>query len=365
MPVLIRTTAELLGHLPALAAAPSIALDTEFHPEKYYTPRLMLVQLLPAGGEALLIDALAEVDLRPLGPILSATTLLVHGGAADLSLLHLHAGAAPARVIDTQLAAAFCGFGWPRRLQDLMRLALGRTLTKQETLSDWSRRPLTPDQLRYAADDVEGLHELVATLLARITALGNLQWFELAQAEAVAASLVPPPPGDAWRRVPGAHLLSDPERAALQALAAWRQERAIAADIPLNHVVADAVIFDLARRRPTNVQELRENRRMPSNVWKQSGDAVLAALRAAERAAPPAPLPRGPRCEALRLGARIVAAASGMEGDLLLPDCELDYILGETSAGTWRRQALGLEFEKFVTGKSLIASTGGLVSASV
>ncbi|GDX80583.1 ribonuclease D [Deltaproteobacteria bacterium] len=365
MPVLIRTTAELLVRLPALAGAPSIALDTEFHPEKYYTPRLMLVQLRPAGREALLIDALADVDLRPLGPILSATTLLVHGGAADLSLLHLHAGASPTKVIDTQLAAAFCGMGWPRRLQDLVHLALGRTLTKQETLSDWSRRPLSPDQLRYAADDVEGLHELVAALLERITQLGNLAWFEAAQAEAVATALKPPPPEDAWRRVPGAHLLSDRERAALQALAAWRQERAIAADIPLNHVVADAVMFDLARRRPTTVEELRENRRMPSNVWKQAGDAVLAALREAERAPPPSPLRRGSRCDALRLGARIVAAASGMEGDLLLNDCELDYILGGTRSKSWRRQALGPVFDEFVAGTRWIDGNGTLISAPI
>ncbi len=365
MPVLIRTTAELLVRLPALAAAPSIALDTEFHPEKYYSPRLMLVQLRPAGGEALLIDALAEVELRLLGPVLSATTLLVHGGAADLALLREHAGVSPSRVIDTQLAGAFCGLGWPRRLQDLVHLVLGRTLTKQETLSDWSRRPLSSDQLRYAADDVKLLHELVAALLARVTTLGNLQWFEAAQREAVEAALAPPAARDAWRRVPGAHLLGERERAALQALAAWRQERAIAGNVPLNHVVADAVMFDLARRRPANVLELRENRRMPSHVWKQCGEAVLAALRDAEHGVAPAALRRGPRCDALRLGARIVAAAAGMEGDLLLTDCELDYILDGTWEASWRREALGSTFDDFLSGTKVIDAEGRLVSVRI
>ncbi len=365
MPVLIRTTAELVHRLPALAAAPSVALDTEFHPEKAYTPRLMLVQLRPAGGEALLIDPLSDVDLRPLGPVLSATTLLVHGGAADLSLLAIHTGAVPSQVVDTQLAAAFCGLGWPRRLQDLVQLALGRTLPKQETLSDWSRRPLSPEQLRYAADDVELLHELAAELLARINKLGNLAWFEAAQAEAVAAALVPPPPQDAWRRVPGAHLLGDRDRAALQALAAWRQERAIAADVPLNHIVADAVMFDLARRRPSTVQELRENRRMPSNVWRQAGDVVLAVLRGSETAPVPAALRRGPRLDALRLGARIAAAKVGMDGDLLLTDCELDYVFSGSVERSWRRQALGSVFDDFVSGKKMIASDGALVSMSI
>ena len=361
MPVYIRTTAELEARIPTIAASPSVALDTEFHPEKAYTPRLMLLQLRPARGDSLLIDPLDGVDLGLLSTALAGATLLIHGGTTDLSLLALHTGLHARRVVDSQLAAAFCGLGWPRRLQDLALTVLGRTLTKQCTVSDWSHRPLSQDQLRYAADDVELLHELTHALLARVTALGNLAWFEAAQAEAAAAALVPTDPERAWRRVPGAHLLNDAERAALQALAAWRERRARDADQPPHQILVDAMMFDIARRRPTSIDSLRENRRMHAGVWKFHGEEILERLRTAEGADPPAALRRGARVDALRLAARIAAAARGMEGDLLLTDDELLATEDPDRAPSWRREALGPEFDQFVEGSTLIDAQGRLV----
>jgi len=363
MPPLLRTDADLRAALPALWAAPALALDTEFHPEKAYFPKLMLVQLGPVGGEPIIVDPLGSVNLRLLGEVLSKKRLLVHGGAQDLLLIQRELGAVPTEVFDTQLAAGFAGLGYPRRLQDLLVALGGPELEKGETLSDWSRRPLSADQLGYAVDDIRVLPGLVETLEARLERFGNREIFAAAQAEVLAMSIAPPDDDIVWRRVPGAHLLSPPERAALRELAGWREARARGLDTAPGHLVSDAVLLDLVRRRPTTVERLRENRRMPSQVWRQYGEEVLAVLQGSSETIPPPPLARGPRVDALRLAARLVAESRGIAGDLLLTESELNYILEEKHSEGWRRRALGPEFQDLLEERLLMTASGRLIRA--
>lgn len=357
---LLCNTETLRATLGELDAAAEIAVDSEFHPEKAYFPKVMLLQLRADDHEPLLVDPLGPVDLRCLGPTLSRVPLLVHGGQADLGILVRHCGATPSVVVDTQVLAAFAGFGWPRRLQDLTARVLGQPLDKGETLSDWARRPLSAEQLRYAAEDVVVLRPLAAALWARIDELGNRPFAEAALREATAAALGPPHDERAWRRVPGAHLLDDGERAALAALAAWRETRARELDTPPMQVVSDAVLLDLARRRPDTMDRLRDNRRMPAQVWRQHGDALLRTIRGAARAEPPSPLRRTVQADALRLAARLAAEPRGMSGEYLLDDSELEYIFGGTTYSSWRRDALGASFEQFELGHASIWRDGRL-----
>lgn len=357
---LIRTPDALDAALAELGAAEQIAVDSEFHPEKAYFPKVMLLQLRADDHAPLLVDPLAPLDLTPLGPVLSSRELLVHGGQADLGILVRQCGARPTRAVDTQVLAAFAGLGWPRRLQDLTAAVLGHPLDKGETLSDWGRRPLSPEQLRYAADDVVVLRPLVQALWARVDGYGNRDHAQAALAEVAAAALGPPDDRRLWRRVPGAHLLADRERAALAALAAWREQRARAIDQPPMQVVSDAVLLDLARRRPDTIERLRDNRRMPAQVWRQHGGALLDCIRSATEAAAPAPLRRSVQADAVRLAARAAAEPRGMSGEFLLDDGELEYIFGKTTYPSWRRRALGENFEKFLDGGLSIRFDGQL-----
>jgi ribonuclease D len=357
----VATDEQLQGVLPMFAAEPEVAVDTEFHPERSYRPRLMLIQVAVAGAAPLLIDPLGSIDLRPLGAALSAARLVVHGGSWDMVLLHQHCGLIPSRVSDTQLVAAFAGLGWPRRLQDLLDLVLGVHLSKGSTLSDWSRRPLSEAQAAYAAEDVALLGELDAALRDRVSELGNQEWLAAAEAELLPAYLNPVDPAAAWRRVPGAHLLDEAARRALCALATWRERKALETDQPLNHVVSDAILLDLARRRPATIDEIRENRRLPSSVWRGHGAAIVELV--GDESLPiPAPLPRGVRVDIVRAAARSAAASKGMSGDLLLTDCEVEYILAESNSGSWRRAALGIEFVQFLEGRRFLDSHGRLVA---
>ncbi|MSQ00852.1 MAG: hypothetical protein EXR71_03040 [Myxococcales bacterium] len=361
MACLIRTDEELRVHLPGLERCARISVDTEFHPEKAYFPKLMLLQLRPDEGEVLLVDPLGPLDLTVLGPALSTRPLLVHGGAADVILLRRHCGATPMRVIDTQILAAFAGLGWPRRLQDLLAAVLGRELDKQETLSDWSRRPLSGPQLQYAADDVILLDALVRGLEARAGELGNAFYVEEALRESLEVALAAPDDAGAWRRIPGCHLLSERERAALFELAAWRESKARGLDCAAAHIVSDSMLFDLARRRPETLDGFRENRRMPSQVWRQHGHELLGILAQAQTTAPPRPPRRGADADAIRLAARISGEASGVAAEYVLRDGEIDYVLQQSDPGGWRLASLGTAFQDFLRGSKGITRGGRLV----
>ena len=159
------------------AAAADVALDTEFVFERTYRPRLGIVQIAVAG-EIALIDAVRIPDLSALGPLLAdpARRKLLHSGSGDLPILRRAGGAALRGLLDTQIAAAFAGLGPSLSYAALVKTLLGVELAKHETRTDWLRRPLSPDQLRYAAEDVEYLPAVAADLEERLRVLGRLEW---------------------------------------------------------------------------------------------------------------------------------------------------------------------------------------------
>jgi ribonuclease D len=357
---LIRTSAALQPVLDAIAGARRVAVDTEFHAERHYHPRLMLIQLRADLGPAMLVDPLGDIDLAPLGKALSEVPLLLHGGVMDLQILHRETGMQPKSVYDTQIAAGCAGDGFPIRLQELVRRHLDLHLPKAATLSDWSQRPLSADQLSYAADDVLLLEPLADALDAKLAALGNIEIAAACTAEHVARALLPEDLSQAWRTVPGAHLLDDTERAVLQALAAWRDGTAQERDVTRSNVVSDSMLLDLARRQPASFEALRANRRMPSQVWKREGAAVLACIAAGRTATPPpGPVSRGRLWrELVGVAARTAEAERGVAPELVLTDATLDRLAAGLPIESWRGSALGPEFAAFLDGRKAIVLPG-------
>ncbi len=341
-----------------LADASELAVDTEFHPERHYWPELMLVQLRGDQGEAVIVDARAGLDLAHLGPLLASKPLLVHGGAQDVAILARATGARATRWFDTQVAAGFCGLGYPRRLVDIAAATLGRAPEKGETMSDWSRRPLSQEQLRYAAGDVLVLDPIARVLRARVRERGHDALLEACLAEQLSDALAEPDDGAAWRRVGAAHLLDDADRAVLAALAAWREACAREGNLWPAAVVTDGILLDLARRRPRSVEAMRDNRRMPSQVWKQHGHAILDILARATSLPVPEAIPAGVRADALRLGARVAEQTSGIAAALALPEREVAHVLGTASPRGWRGLALGGDFDEFINMSRSISALG-------
>lgn len=365
MSSVIQTQTALDALVDALGGARRIALDTEFHGERSWFPQLMLLQLRADDGPAALVDGRAGLDLRPLGPVLAATPLVVHGGAFDIALVERHTGVRPRDVFDTQIAGGFVGEGFPARLQDLAARLISIQMAKTETLSDWSRRPLTEAQIRYAELDVVVLGALADALVARMSQ-AHVAWCAEATTEIYDSACAPSDPGRAWLSIHGIHTLGPSERAALRAMAAWRERMAQERDVPRHTLVADSLLLDLCRRRPLTLDGFRGNRRMPSQVIKLWGEALLEAMREARASEAPPPTVPASRADLdlARAGIRAVERRTGIASDLLASDPQLaSFIRGDVPAG-WRGQALGAPFVAYLRGAALLRMDGTIVESA-
>ena len=180
-----------------------IAIDTEFHNEKSYAARLMVVQLV-VGDDVALVDPLRVPDLSPLATTLSTKTVVGHALSSDLKIVADRYGILPAAAFDTQLAAAFSGYGMSISLADLVYDVVGIRLRKSQTVSDWSTRPLTPQQIEYLVDDVRHLFPLQDALAERLARTGRTSWFEADARPLVDVAKYRPDPERLYLRVPGA-----------------------------------------------------------------------------------------------------------------------------------------------------------------
>ncbi len=270
-----------------LRGVPWLALDTEFIREQTFYPQLCLIQVASADRVAC-IDPLALPSLDPLLDLLydPTVTKVLHAVQQDLEIFYHLRGAAPTPVFDTQLAALVLGCGNQIGYAALVHQLLGVELDKIHTRANWRHRPLAPEWLAYAADDVRYLRELYQRQQAALAARG---WLD-ALAEDFAALAAPHryrlQPLEAWRRVREHNRLRGVQRAVLRALAAWREERASTHDRPRRWILDDAALLELARRMPKTLDELSRIRGLPATTMQRQGETLLARI-AAARAEPP------------------------------------------------------------------------------
>ncbi|MFZ9716179.1 MAG: ribonuclease D [Ilumatobacteraceae bacterium] len=234
------------------------AIDTEFHREKTYYPKLALVQIR-WGTQTALIDPLA-VDPRRLARLFSSEILAVfHAAQQDLEVLRHASLEAPRNIFDCQVAAGFVGFSTPS-LATLVQAVKKTSLSKGDRLTDWLRRPLTDQQCAYAADDVIHLFDLHDELTRQLTELGRIDWVNDACAELASRPTGPQDPSDAWLRLKEVRALKGSARGVAQALAKWREERAMRSDLPPRRVMSDMALLGISQRVPKSVEELANTR---------------------------------------------------------------------------------------------------------
>jgi ribonuclease D len=283
------TTAAALGSLLDQARADGIcAVDTEFVWERTYAPALCLVQLATRERLAV-IDPLEGAPLEPVAELMAdaACEKVMHAPSGDLAAFVLHSDVRPRNVFDTQVAAGFVGFGGSPSLERLLDQAVGVRLRHDEGFTDWQRRPLTPVQIEYAADDVRHLLAAAAALRKRLGEQGRQAWVdeEMEQRYGAEATLVQDP-DQAWRRVSGRGRLRGEQVATLAAVAAWREREARRRDLPASWLIKDATLIEVARRRPGTAREAESIRGLQIRKGAQL-DGLLAAVAAAE------PMPTG------------------------------------------------------------------------
>src|SRR5215472_1783170 len=292
---IVATEPALAALTTALAGSARIGLDTEFLRERTYRAQLCLVQVATAD-EAVCIDPLALADLAPLARVLAADGVLkvMHASRQDLEVLLPVAGLTRP-VFDTQIAASLTGLPAQVGYAEAVRRFLGQELDKSHTRTDWSRRPLSREQLVYALDDVRYLLPLAAHLEEELARLGRLEWLaeELATLGEVRTLTVAPE--DAWLRLRGLRPL-DPARERLaRALAAWRERSALEHNRPRGWILDDAVLREIVLQVPRTLPALAAIAEMPAGLVKRRGAELLDCVERAQVPQPSPALPGRPR----------------------------------------------------------------------
>ena len=266
---LITTEVELEQVAARLLQVDAVAVDTEFFWERTFYPILGLVQLATRDHACWLVDTVRIPDIRALGPVLAspAITKVLHDAPQDLGILARATGASPRQIFDTRLAAGFANFDSTCSLQNLLRQVLGIDLAKAETRSDWLRRPLSANQLRYAADDVRHLIPLREELLGRCASESVREWLREDLARLDDPVLYQDrDPRLMYLRVKGGSSLLARQLAILRELAAWREIEARQRDWPRGHVLTDAVLVAVACLVPADRQSLAGVPDLPHNL---------------------------------------------------------------------------------------------------
>lgn len=267
-----------------------IAVDTEFLTERYFYPRLCLIQI---GTPRLLaiVDPIACEDLSPLAEVFADPTVLVlHAGAQDLTILRRRLGYLPSKVFDTQIAAAFLGFGHSISYARLVESCCAAKPRRSRAYTDWARRPLADDQLQYALDDVRYLLPTYEFLSKDLLKRGRLEWVEEEFRLARDLALHDPDPRLQWQRLSGMRGIRRRELLVLRELVAWREEEARRRDRPRQHIIPDRVLREIGHTAPRCVSELKGMRGLHPREYKRSGAAIIAAVEAG-LAAPDTSLP--------------------------------------------------------------------------
>lgn len=373
-PLYIDTPEHLRHFCDSLRGARWLALDTEFLREKTYFPNFCLLQIASENSVAC-IDPLSLDSLHPLFEIIydSTITKVFHAGRQDMEIFYHLWGRLPAPVFDTQIAAPLLGFAEQISYAGLVSELLGITLDKVHARTDWTRRPLSPEQLRYAADDVIYLGAIYQKLLARLDQLGRLDWLEDDFAELTDPALYENPADLAWRRVSGAHRLKGGQLAVLQALAAWREETARAKDLPRGWLLKEEAIFDLARQQPTRAEELRAVRGIDDRFVKTHG-AVLCRLIQQARSRTPTPVELKPRparktveqeavLDVLMAVVRLRAAQNTLNPAILASRKDVEQLMDRAEDAKllqgWRKKMAGEELAAVLGGQVSLTIAGG------
>jgi ribonuclease D len=362
--------------LPALAAAPILALDTEFMRERTYFAKLCLVQI-GTPEDVYVIDALALADDLPLlAPVLaSASSVKVfHAGSQDVEILLRATGAAPAPVFDTQIAATLAGFPTQVGYAQLVKEMTGAVIDKSDTFTDWAQRPLSAAQLAYAEEDVRHLPAIYEMLRDRLSREGRLAWLAEDFERLADPATYAVDPLAQYLRVKRASTLDRRSLGVLREVAAWRELEAQRADIPKRWLISDESLVEIARRRPMSAEQIKAIRGVNERTATRSAAGLIEAVRRGE-ALPEESLPRLPKrsrvprdaqplADLLSAVLRIRAREHDVAPSLLASRDDLERFAsgerdGHPLTAGWRHVLVGAELEAILDGRICVTVENG------
>jgi ribonuclease D len=380
----LATSADIAAVAAAARQSRRLGIDTEFMSEGRYRALLCLAQIAvddpasPGPPTIHLIDCLAEPDVTPLAALLAdpQVEIIMHAGRQDAAILRRAWRTELTNIFDTQTAAGFAGQSAQSGYGNLLNSVLGLQVGKTASYTRWDARPLTAEQLLYAAEDVAHLLDLADELRRRLTASGRLQW-ALEECRRLESATDERDPETAWERLPRIGQLDPRSRAIAQQLAAWRERIASELDRPLGSVLADPALVELAKRRPSSIAGLEQIRGLHPPTIKRRGDAIIEAI---ARGLESEPIPRDQaRGRPESADAPLVALAeallrarsldAGLAYELIASRSELEQIVGASRRGEpepdvrtlsgWRRELVGDDLRDLLAGRSAVSVGAG------
>ena len=357
-----------------------IGIDTEFMSEGRYRALLCLVQIAVddrANGNTpriLLIDSLDDVDVTPVAQLLAdpAIEVILHAGRQDVAILRRTWQTEITNIFDTQLAAGFVGASAQTGYGNLLGTMLGRRVGKTASYTRWDARPLTAEQLSYAAEDVAHLLELADEVQRRLRDTGRLSW-ALEECRRLEAASDERDPYSAWERLPRVGQLDPRSRAVARELAAWRERTASMEDRPVGSVLADPALVEVAKRHPSNLDALGNIRGIHPSGIRRRGPAILDAIAEGMKAPPiPREEPRGrsdpedaPLIVLAEALLRARALEAGLAYELIASRNELELIVAAARRGEpepdvrtlegWRSELVGADLRDLLGGRRAVS----------
>lgn len=376
---LITTTADLAAACSRLAKHPVITVDTEFLRETTYYPLLCVVQMASAE-EAVVIDTLAEgIDLKPFFELMANEGVLkvFHAARQDIEIIWHQANIIPHPVFDTQVAAMVLGYGDSIAYDALVEKVTGHRPDKTHRFTDWSRRPLTKEQMHYAVSDVTHLRDVFAALDADLKKRRRSEWVSIEMEVLTSPRTYDFHPERAWERLK-TRVRKPKDLAVLMEVAAWREQEAQSRDVPRGRVLRDEAITDIATHAPTTLEKLAHLRSVPKGFEKSKwgADIVAAVERGLARDFSKLPKLEKPRnnsngaaiVELLKVLLRMTAERHAVASKVIATVDDLEEIAADDEADVpalrgWRRELFGDAALKLKRGELALAIEKGRVIA--
>ncbi|WP_027551404.1 ribonuclease D [Bradyrhizobium sp. Cp5.3] len=374
---LITTTADLAAACSRLAKHPVITVDTEFLRETTYYPLLCVVQMASAE-EAIVVDALAEgIDLKPFFELMANEAVLkvFHAARQDIEIVWHQANIIPHPVFDTQIAAMVLGYGDSIAYDQLVEKVTGHRPDKTHRFTDWSRRPLTKEQMHYAVSDVTHLRDVFAALDADLKKRRRSEWVSIEMEILTSPRTYDFHPERAWERLK-TRVRKPKDLAVLMEVAAWREQEAQSRDVPRGRVLRDEAISDIATHAPTSLEKLAHLRSVPKGFEKSKwgADIVAAVERGLARDFATLPKLEKPRnnsngaaiVELLKVLLRMTAERHAVASKVIATVDDLEEIAADDEADVpalrgWRRELFGDAALKLKRGELALAIEKGRV----
>ncbi len=353
----IATTSELAAACDRLARHPVITVDTEFLRETTYYPLLCVVQLA-SPEEAIVVDALAAgIDLKPFFELMSNERVLkvFHAARQDIEIVWHRAGILPHPIFDTQVAAMVLGYGDSIAYDQLVQRITGHRPDKTHRFTDWSRRPLSKEQLHYAVSDVTHLRDVFTALDADLKKRGRSDWVSIEMDILTSPKTYDFHPERAWERLK-TRVRKPRELAVLMEVAAWREQEAQSRDVPRGRVLKDEAVGDIATHAPTTLEKLGQLRSLPKGFErsKWGADIIAAVQRGLDRDLATLPKLEKPRnnsngaaiVELLKVLLRMTSERYGVASKVIATVDDLEEIAADDEAEVaalqgWRRELFG------------------------